>query len=75
MPCHVSHSWYEEVSKGCSVPFLHMAEFIARKLKEAKLKPLEAGNPLQIGVLAINAILAAWFYQEKLQKEVISPSA
>ncbi|XP_061365081.1 uncharacterized protein LOC133308468 [Gastrolobium bilobum] len=69
MPCHVSHSWYEEVSKGCSVPFLHMAECVARELKEAKLKPLEAGNPLRIGVLATSATLAAGFYQEKLQNE------
>lgn len=70
MPCHVSHSWYEEVSKGCSVPFLHMGECVAKELREAKLKPLEAGSPLRIGVLATNATLAAGFYQEKLQNEV-----
>lgn len=74
MPCHVSHCWYEDVSKECSVPFLHMADCVARKLKEAKLKPLEAGNPLRIGVLATNATLAAGFYQDKLQNEVISPT-
>ncbi|KAJ1413400.1 Asp/Glu/hydantoin racemase [Sesbania bispinosa] len=69
MPCNVSHSWYEQVSKGCSVPFLHMAECVAKELKEAKLKPLEAGSPLRIGVLATNATLAAGFYKEKLQNE------
>ncbi|KAE9588025.1 hypothetical protein Lal_00002765 [Lupinus albus] len=69
MPCNVSHSWYEEVSKGCSVPFLHMAECVAKELKEAKLKPLEAGSPLRIGVLATNATLASGFYQEKLRNE------
>ncbi|KAI4355721.1 hypothetical protein L6164_004468 [Bauhinia variegata] len=69
MPCHISHCWYEEVSKGCSVPFLHMAECVARELKEAKLKPLEAGSPLRIGVLATNATLAAGFYQKKLENE------
>lgn len=68
-PCNVSHSWYEEVSEGCSVPFLHMAECVAKELKEAKLKPLEAGSPLRIGVLATNATLASGFYQEKLQNE------
>lgn len=72
MPCNVSHCWYEQVSKGCSVPFLHMAECVAKELKEAKLKPLEAGSPLRIGVLATNATLAAGFYKEKLQNEVIS---
>ncbi|CAJ2661326.1 unnamed protein product [Trifolium pratense] len=69
MPCNVSHSWYEQVSKGCSVPFLHMADCVAKELKEAKLKPLEAGSPLRIGVLATNATLAAGFYKEKLQNE------
>ncbi|EEF44762.1 uncharacterized protein LOC8282299 [Ricinus communis] len=69
MPCHISHSWHEQVSKGCSIHFLHMGECVARELKEAKLKPLEAGSPLRIGVLAANATLTAGFYQEKLQSE------
>jgi len=72
MPCNVSHSWYEQVSEGCSVPFLDMAECVAKELKEAKLKPLEAGSRSRIGVLATNATLAAGFYKEKLQNEVIS---
>lgn len=72
MPCNISHSWHDEVSKGCSVPFLHMGESVARELKEAKLKPLEAGSHLRIGVLATNATLASGFYQEKLQNEVNS---
>lgn len=71
MPCHVSHSWHEEISKGCSVPFFHMGECVAKQLKEAKLRPLEAGSPLRIGVLATIATLTAGFYQEKLQNEVI----
>ncbi|KAJ6700983.1 GLUTAMATE RACEMASE [Salix koriyanagi] len=69
MPCHISHSWHDEVSKGCSVPFLHMGECVAMELKEAKLKPREAGSPLRIGLLATNATLTAGFYQEKLQSE------
>ncbi|KAL2332446.1 hypothetical protein Fmac_020027 [Flemingia macrophylla] len=69
MPCNVSHSWYEQVSEGCSVPFLHMAECVAKELKEAKLKPLEAGSPLRIGVLVTNATLGAGFYKDKLQNE------
>ncbi|MED6120501.1 hypothetical protein PIB30_021364 [Stylosanthes scabra] len=69
MPCNISHCWYEQVSMGCCVPILHMAECVAKELKEAKLKPLEAGSPLRIGVLATNATLEAGFYQEKLQSE------
>lgn len=74
MPCHISHLWYEDVSKGCPVTFLHMADCVARELKEAKLKPLEAGSPLRIGVLATNAILSAGYYQDKLQNEVGIPA-
>lgn len=70
MPCHISHSWYDEASQECSVPYLHMAECVASELKEAKLKPIEAGSPLRIGLLATNATLAAGFYQEKLQNQV-----
>jgi len=70
MPCHILHSWYEEVAKGCSVPVLHMGECVANELKDAKLKPLEAGCPLRIGVLATDSILKGGFYQDKLQKEV-----
>lgn len=69
MPCHLSHIWHDEVCKGCSVPFLHVSDCVAKELKEANMKPLEAGSPLQIGVLATNAILTAGFYQEKLQHE------
>ncbi|KAK9229325.1 hypothetical protein WN944_022287 [Citrus x changshan-huyou] len=69
MPCHLSHIWHDEVCKGCSVPFLHVSECVAKELKEANMKPLEAGSPLRIGVLAKNAILTAGFYQEKLQHE------
>ncbi|GJR17203.1 probable amino-acid racemase [Tanacetum coccineum] len=38
------------------------------KSLEAKLKPIEAGSPVRIGVLSTNAILNAGFYQDKLQK-------
>ncbi|KAI3455348.1 hypothetical protein Pfo_012011 [Paulownia fortunei] len=76
MPCHVSHSWHDEIKEGCSVPFLHVGECVAKELKEAKLRPLEAGSPLRIGVLATNEALVARLYQEKLENEgfeVITP--
>ncbi|KAK9268327.1 hypothetical protein L1049_000075 [Liquidambar formosana] len=76
MPCHLSHAWHGEISEGCSLPFLHVGECVARELKEAKLKPLEAGTDVRIGVLATDATLKAGFYQEKLQDqgfEVVLP--
>ncbi|KAK6914997.1 Asp/Glu/hydantoin racemase [Dillenia turbinata] len=76
MPCHISHSWHAYISKGCSVPFLHMGECVSKELKEVKLKPLEAGSPVRIGLLATNATLAAGIYQEKLESkgfEVVLP--
>ncbi|WOG81202.1 hypothetical protein DCAR_0100347 [Daucus carota subsp. sativus] len=59
IPCHIhiSHFWHDEVSKGCSVPVLHMDECLARELKEANLRPLEAGSPLRIGVLSTSTTL------------------
>ncbi|XP_009620367.1 uncharacterized protein LOC107782655 [Nicotiana tabacum] len=69
MPCHISHSWYDEVAKGSSVPVLHMGECVAKELKELNLRPLEAGSTLRIGVLASDATLSAGVYQEKLQNE------
>lgn len=70
MPCHTAHIWYEEVCEGSSVPLLHMGECIAKELEEAKMKPLEAGNSLRVGVMASSATLSAGFYQEKLQSNV-----
>lgn len=69
MPCHISHCWHDEVAEGCTVPFLHMGECVAKELKEAKLRPLEGGSSPRIGVLTTNASLTARFYQEKLQTE------
>ncbi|XP_022730622.1 uncharacterized protein LOC111285434 [Durio zibethinus] len=76
MPCHISNAWHDEISEGCSLPFFHVGECVARELKEAKLKPLDAGSNVRIGVLATRETIAAGFYQEKLRKqgfEVVLP--
>ncbi|KAL8152548.1 hypothetical protein V2J09_010308 [Rumex salicifolius] len=76
MPCHVSHIWYDEISDDCPFPFLNVAECVALELKEAKLKPIEAGSNVRIGVIATDAVLMGRFYQEKLNKqdfEVVLP--
>lgn len=70
MPCHISHLWYRHVSRGCSVPFLDVGECVARELKEANLKPVEAGSNVRIGVLAADSALVGSFYQEKLHSQV-----
>ncbi|KAL2926234.1 Aspartate racemase [Bienertia sinuspersici] len=69
MPCNLLHCWHDDVSKECSVSILHMGECVAKELKEAKLRPLETGSPLRIGVVATDAVLKSGFYQEKLQNE------
>nr|GLL45238.1 uncharacterized protein LOC109179499 [Ipomoea trifida] len=71
MPCHMSHLWYPHVSKGCSVPFLDVSECVATEVKEANLKPVEAGrNNVRIGVLsAADSPLVATFYQHKLHSQ------
>lgn len=70
MPCHLSHAWYSEISEGCSLPFLHVGDCVARELSKAQLRPLEAGSNVRIGVLATHATSIAGFYQEKLQNQV-----
>ncbi|KAK6152577.1 hypothetical protein DH2020_012216 [Rehmannia glutinosa] len=69
MPCHVSHCWYDEIRENCCVPFLHMGECVAKELKEEKLRPIEAGSRLRIGVLATNTTLVAKMYRDKLENE------
>ncbi|CDP10378.1 unnamed protein product [Coffea canephora] len=76
MPCHVSHVWYREISSGCSVTFLNAGDCVASELKEAKLKPLEGGSRVRVGVLARDTPLVGTFYLEKLQSqgfEVVLP--
>lgn len=70
MPCHLSHAWHSEISEGCSLPFLHVGDCVARELSEAKLRPLEAGSDVRIGVLATHAASISGFYQEKLRSQV-----
>uniref|UniRef100_A0A5B7B1W1 Putative Amino-acid racemase isoform 2 n=1 Tax=Davidia involucrata TaxID=16924 RepID=A0A5B7B1W1_DAVIN len=59
MPCHIYHAWHDEVFEGCSVPFLNVGDCVASELREAKLKPLETGSDVRIGVLATDATLMA----------------
>jgi len=76
MPCHVSHAWYPELSQGCSVPFLHIGDCVARELEEANLKPIETGSNVKIGLLGTEETLFAGFYQDKLSNqgfEVVLP--
>jgi aspartate/glutamate racemase len=75
MPCHLSHAWHDQISEDCSLNFLHVGECVARELREAKMKPLETGSNVRIGVLATDATLMAGFYQEKLQSQVYNSSS
>ncbi|XP_047959291.1 broad specificity amino-acid racemase RacX-like [Salvia hispanica] len=69
MPCHLLQCWHDEIEEGCTVPFIHMGESVAEELKEAKLRPIEAGSALTIGLLATNTLLVTRMYQQKLENE------
>lgn len=71
MPCHELQSWHDEIEEGCSVPFIHMGESVANELKEAEMRPIEAGSALSIGILAINTPMVTTMYQQRLENEVI----
>ncbi|XP_022144925.1 uncharacterized protein LOC111014484 isoform X2 [Momordica charantia] len=68
-PCHISHRWLNDKSESCRLPFIHVGDCVARELKEANLKPLEAGSNVRIGLLATDTSTAANFYNERLQNQ------
>lgn len=71
MPCHILHVWHSDISEGCSLPFLHAGDCVAKELSEAKLKPLEVGSDVRIGLLGSNEALVAGIYQDKLENQVM----
>lgn len=72
MPCQFLHAWHDEISQGCSVPFLHVGDCVVKELKASALKPVEYGSNVRIGVLATNDTLATKCYLDKLESQVIS---
>ncbi|CAL4949311.1 unnamed protein product [Urochloa decumbens] len=69
MPCQFLHAWHDEISQGCSVPFLHIGDCVAKELKAANLKPVEYGSNVRVGVLATNDTLATKCYLDKLESQ------
>lgn len=70
-PCHLSHKWLDDTTESCKLPFLHVGDCVAMELKEAKLKPLEAGSSVRIGLLATDKAIVTGFYHERLQNQVL----
>lgn len=68
-PCHLTHRWLDDTSESCKLPFLHVGDCVARELKEAKLKPLEGGGSVRIGLLATDTATVTGFYHERLQNQ------
>ncbi|CAM0881365.1 unnamed protein product [Alopecurus aequalis] len=76
MPCQFLHAWHDEVSQGCSVPFLHAGDCVLKELKSATFKPVEYGSNVRIGILATENTLATDCYLDKLESqgfEVVRP--
>ncbi|KAL6884556.1 hypothetical protein ACP4OV_010492 [Aristida adscensionis] len=69
MPCQFLHSWHDEISQGCSVPFLHVGDCVVKELKAANLKPVEYGSNARVGILATDNTLAKSCYLEKLERQ------
>ncbi|CAL9188565.1 uncharacterized protein LOC135666384 [Musa acuminata AAA Group] len=69
MPCHVAHAWRDEIAEGCSVPLLDAGDCVAKELKAANLKPVEMGSNARIGILAMDALIVARLYQQKLENQ------
>ncbi|KAJ3671215.1 hypothetical protein LUZ60_008641 [Juncus effusus] len=70
MPCQTLHVWHDEISKGSSVPFLHIGDCVAKELRRAKMKPVEAaGHNVRVGLVAHNCTHTIKQYQEILNSE------
>ncbi|XP_072951974.1 uncharacterized protein [Typha angustifolia] len=69
MPCHISHAWHKEISEDCSVPFLNVGDCVAKEIRAANFRPIEAGSNVRIGVLTTDTMLTSRIYQEKLQSQ------
>ncbi|KAG7023535.1 hypothetical protein SDJN02_14561, partial [Cucurbita argyrosperma subsp. argyrosperma] len=61
--------WLGDTSESCKLPFLHVGDCVARELNEAKLKQLEAGSNVRIGLLATDTATLTGLYHERLQKQ------
>lgn len=70
MPCQFLHAWHDEISQGCSVPFLHVGDCVAKELIAANLKPVEYGSNVRVGVLFTDNTLATNCYLDKLESQV-----
>lgn len=70
MPCQFLHAWHDEISQGCSVPFIHVGDCVVKELKAANLKPVEYGSNVRVGVLFTDNKLATNCYLDKLESQV-----
>lgn len=76
MPCQLLHAWHDEVSQGCSVPFLDVGACVLKELKAASFKPVEYGSNVRVGILATDNIMTTNCYLDKLESqgfEVVCP--
>lgn len=58
MPCNTAHYWYDDLTTGLSVPFIHIAD--------AAVAALERPTPGPVAVLGTSATLRLGMYQERL---------
>jgi hypothetical protein len=70
MSCQFLHVWHDEISDDCSVPFLHIGDCVVKELKAVKLKPVEYGSNVRVGVLPTDTTLATNCYLDKLESQV-----
>lgn len=71
MPCNTAHYFYSDIVKEINIPFLHMIEETARKIKE--------GNPesVKVGLLATEGTCKTGVYDDIFSKygmQVTKPS-
>jgi aspartate racemase len=58
VPCNTSHHWYDEMSRACRAPILHIAR--------ACVAALPAGEVTKVMLLATRGAIQSGFYQREL---------
>ncbi len=72
MPCNTAHYFYDDIIKEINIPFLHMIEETAKKVKEYNCKST------RVGLLATEGTCEMGLYDEIFQNhgmQIVKPSA
>jgi aspartate racemase len=57
MPCNTAHYWYDGLTEGCRVPFIHIVDAVAERLPT---------GAREVGIVATRATLQSRVFEQRL---------